>query len=333
MENSEKKNILIIKLGAKGDVVRTLCILPALKEKYPRSSITWITKENIKDLFIGIKEVDFTKNIDEKIEGEFDVLYNFDTDDDACEASSKVIAKEKYGFYKKDGYVVAYNLEAEYYLNTMFDDKLKKENRKTYQEMMFDLACLEWKEQRSEIFLNEKEKDFGRDFVIKNNLVGKKIIGIHMGAGPRWPSKPWHPDRLKEFIIKTERKGKEIILFGGPNELKSHKEIVEDLEKIDVRIHRNDPNNTNREFFSLIDQCDLMICSDSYALHVALSLRKKTIGLFFCTSPWEVEGYGLLKKTVADRLEEFFPEKMDEYDEELVKSISADEVMGYMEND
>ena len=58
-----------------------------------------------------------------------------------------------------------------------------------------------------------------------------------------------------------------------------------------------------------------------------LALKKFTIGLFFCTPPNEVEGYGLLVKLVAPKLYEFFPEKMDQYDESLVKSITPSQVL------
>ena len=37
--------ILIIKLDATGDVLRTTSILPALKREYPKSHITWLTKK------------------------------------------------------------------------------------------------------------------------------------------------------------------------------------------------------------------------------------------------------------------------------------------------
>ena len=39
-------DILIIKLGAIGDVLRTTSLAPALKEKYPQAKIDWVTKEN-----------------------------------------------------------------------------------------------------------------------------------------------------------------------------------------------------------------------------------------------------------------------------------------------
>ena len=63
------------------------------------------------------------------------------------------------------------------------------------------------------------------------------------------------------------------------------------------------------------------------ALHVALALKKPTVGLFFCTSPNEVEGYGLLIKLVSPLLNDYFPEKSDQYSEELVNSISVEEVL------
>jgi heptosyltransferase-2 len=43
--------ILIIKLDAIGDVLRTTCILPGLKEKYLNSWITWVTEGEAISLF------------------------------------------------------------------------------------------------------------------------------------------------------------------------------------------------------------------------------------------------------------------------------------------
>jgi ADP-heptose:LPS heptosyltransferase len=70
-----------------------------------------------------------------------------------------------------------------------------------------------------------------------------------------------------------------------------------------------------------------MVCADSFSLHISLALKKPTIGLFFCTSPNEVEGYNLLRKVCSDNLSEFFPERSDIYDENLTKSISSEKVL------
>ena len=51
----DKMNILIIKIGALGDVVRTSFIAQALKEKYNSNNpkIFWITSDKAKPLFIN----------------------------------------------------------------------------------------------------------------------------------------------------------------------------------------------------------------------------------------------------------------------------------------
>ena len=321
------KKICIIKLGADGDVIRTLPLARALKEKNPDSEITWITKGDIAELIEGNRYIDKIFVLPYNSDERFDELYNFDIDKEAVKIAVEIKADEKYGFYSEDDYPKAFNVGAEYYLNTFFDDEIKKKNKKTYQEMMFMAAELNYRKEYCAIELNEEERDFALDFSKGNYLHEDKLIGIHIGASSRWPSKAWSSEKIKEFIIKAKEKGYEVILFGGPNEASEHAALSQELERKLVRIYRNNPYNTKREFASLVSLCRVMICSDSFALHVSLALGKKTIGLFFVTSPDEVEDYGLLTKIISPKLYDFFPEKSNEYNEELVNSISSDEVL------
>ncbi len=326
------KKILIIKLGALGDIIRTFPVAEAIKEKYPDSELTWITKDNALDLFKNNLFIDRVFTIANYPEESFDLLYNFDIDDEATKIASKINAKEKYGFYSESGYAAPFNPGAEYYLNILFDDELKKTNKKTYQEMMFETAGLECKNGICRIHLAKEEEEFAKKFLIENNLNNEKLIGVNIGASSRWPSKVWAKENLKEFIIKANEKAYSILLFGGPNEAKEHKELFEELSKRGIKIYKNNPNNSLREFFSLVSLCNKMVCSDTLALHASLALGKQTIGLFFCTPPDEIEGYGLLKKISSSFLHDFFPEKMDQYDEGLVKSISHEEVLKILES-
>jgi len=197
---------------------------------------------------------------------------------------------------------------------------------------MFDAAELPYNKEHHPIYLTEKEKQYAENFLNENNINKDKLIGIHIGSSPRWPSKKWHIDNIKDFIIKARDKDYEIILFTGPDEKDYYENFILDLKNQDIRIYTNNPHITDKEFFSLINICNKIISGDSFALHVALALKKPTIGLFFCTPPNEVEGYGILKKIVSPLLHDFFPEKSDQYSEELTKSISADEVLDVLEN-
>lgn len=321
------KKIAIIKLGAKGDVIRTLPIAKAIKEKNPDSEISWIVKDSNKELIQNEQFIDKVFPLPFEATEEFDILYNFDIEKDATDLATKIKSKEKYGFYEEQGFATAFNLGAEYYLNTLFDDKTKKTNTKTYQEMMFMAAELSPNKDLTEINIQEKDKKYAENFLKNNRISTEKLIGIHLGASSRWPSKVWHKENLKEFIKKAKEKSYEVILFAGPNEAQDQNNLLNELKEENTQAYQNEPNNTDGQFAALVNSCKMMICSDSFALHVSVFLKKPTIGLFFCTSPNEVESYGLLTKVVSPMLPDFFPEKMNQYSESLVKSISADDVM------
>ncbi len=318
--------ILIIKLGAKGDVVRTLPILLGIKEKFPDSEISWVVKSSNKGVVEGSPYITKIYSLPEFPNEKFDILYNFDIEEEATSLAMKIPADKKYGFYSENGFASAFNLGAEYYLNTLFDDETKINNRKTYQEMMFSAADLPYKKQHHPIYLSEADKKYAEDFVKTSKINTEKLIGIHLGAGPRWPSKAWSENKVKEFIQLAKGEGYSVLLFGGPDDIEKHEKLSEALRKEGLEIYRNNPLNTDKEFASLVNLCKVMICSDSFALHVSLALKKKTIGLFFCTPFHEIEGYNLFKPIVSPLLYDFFPEKMDQFSETLVNSISAEEV-------
>lgn len=320
----------IIKLGALGDVVRTLPIAEAIKKKYPNAEITWITKKNALELFEGNNKIDKSFAIPYKTSEVFDILYNFDIEKEATTLASELKANKKYGFYSEGDYPATFNFGAEYYLNTLFDDELKKNNRKTYQQMMFDVAELPYNKEMPKIHLTNKSLEYAENFLKEKKIKKEKLIGIHIGSSSRWPSKSWSNEKIKEFVMKVNKKGYQLLLLAGPDDVEKQKIIFKDLKEQSTPIITNDPYNSIREFSALVNLCEKIICSDSLSLHISLALKKPTIGLFFCTTPHEVEGYGLLKKIVAPLYDKYFPEKQDQYSEELINSISVDEVLNHL---
>ena len=319
--------IIVIKLGAAGDVLRTLPLMRAIRDAHTGAEVTLVTKEDIVELVKGIDYIHHVKTIPLRAGLEADMLYNFDTDAIALEIAKHTPAKRKYGFYALDGYPAAYNTGAEYYLNTIFDDELKKKNAMTYQEMMFAVAELPVTKEVYHLPIESSAKNYANRFV-ESRLSGRgPIIGIHMGASSRWPSKVWSLSYVEEFIKKASAQGYEVILFGGPNEINEHELLSKKLVSENILFARNNPQNSKQEFLALLEKCDAIICSDSFALHAAIGLQKKILALFFCTSPNELESYGLVKKIISPKLYEFFPEKSDVFDKGLVESISVEQVL------
>jgi ADP-heptose:LPS heptosyltransferase len=326
------KKIAIIKLGAKGDVIRTLPVIKAIKVKNENSIVHLYTKNNIIDLILKANLVDGIFSYQSDLLEEYDVLYNFDIEDEATSLSKKTSAKEKFGFTNEADFVSTHNLGAEYYLNTLFDDETKISNKKTYQEMMFMAAEIPFVNIHVPIDLSSEDLKYSHDFLSKNQINNSRLIGIHMGASPRWPSKVWNKECIIKFIKLAKENNYEILLFGGPDEVETHSSLINELKESNIKVFQNNPNNTNLQFTSLVNSCKAMICSDSFSLHVSIALKIPTIGLFFCTTPHEVETYNILEKVTSPMLYDFFPAKMDQYSDELTKSISPEEVLSIMQS-
>ena len=98
-----EKRIIIVKLDAVGDVLRTTSILPSLKEKYPESNITWITKERSYDVLKDndmIDEIYFTSDeLDHVYNDTFDIAINLDSGADSSEIMNRLNAVQSYGYY------------------------------------------------------------------------------------------------------------------------------------------------------------------------------------------------------------------------------------------
>ncbi|MBI5871936.1 glycosyltransferase family 9 protein [archaeon] len=327
-----KNRILIIKLGALGDILRATAILPALKERYKGCYIVWLVKENGKELLMNNPYVDkilgYSHDSLLALQQEyFDVLINLDADLPGTALAGTISAGERFGFYHdKDGLPSAFNKAAEYYLKAQLLDAAKKSNRKSTQEMFFEIAEIPYAKQDYILRLKEENIAFGKNFITEHNLINSRIIGIHIGAGgERWPSKAWAKEQVIDLIhlIKKEANA-EVILFAGPQDAKEQEEIAQKLAKQGISIALTNPNNTLREFMAVVNECNIIVCGDSLALHTAAALKKRVIALFFCTPPWEIEDYGRITNLTSPLFEQNL--FTDIYNLELVNSIKAEEV-------
>jgi len=287
--------ILIIKLDAVGDVLRTTSILSPLKKKFPDSYIVWCTRENSKSLFRNNSFVDDVIIIDDdarfRIQAEeFDIVINLDTSKMSSAIAADAKGKSKIGFVlNKKGYVEATSEAAKRWLEMSAFDDVKKANQKSYQQIMYEILDLELPVQHPIIRLTNsvKEEISKRDFIKRLNQ-NKPVIGLNVGVGTKWPSKGWSLKKWKELVEKPEADNYNLLLLGGSDEA----EIIENLSKEYYYLIDTGCKNSITEFAAIINLCDLIITADTLALHIATALDKKIIALFGPTSANEIELYG-----------------------------------------
>tara|TARA_Y100000310_G_C20675201_1_gene812641 strand:+ start:1154 stop:2266 length:1113 start_codon:yes stop_codon:yes gene_type:complete len=331
------KKILIIKLGAIGDVLRTTCILPALKKKYgPDILVYWMTNPESVDLLKNNSLIDkvLTYNLENTLriqQEKFDILFALEIDSPSTLLANLVNSKEKFGYFFDDGATSCFNKSAMTYLETAFLNHIKIKNRKTYQQLISEACELDsyYNKEKPIFDLSQKHIDFADKFKSENNITENDIIiGINIGSSGRWKSKFWNNEKIKQLIRNL--KGCKILILAGPNEIDKQTRLIQDMKQEGIFLLANNPQNTLDEFAAVVNICNQIVCGDTMVLHLASSLNKKTIALFFTNSPWEVEDYGIVNKLISPLLEKYF--YFNGYAEELANSISIEEVLKALEH-
>ncbi|MEK6946857.1 MAG: glycosyltransferase family 9 protein [Nanoarchaeota archaeon] len=295
--------VLIIKLGAIGDVIRTTSIIQGLKSKYRDARIDWVTKKESFDILKNNSLIEKIYLIDSDLKElknkNYDLVISLDDDEDTCRLASEVKCKKIIGAFidnEKRVYTQDSSAWFDMGLISRFGkqkaDELKAKNKKTYQELIYSVLNLKYEKQEPVLILNDKEIEFGKKSSSKNNIKKNDlVIGINTGAGGRWEDKKLSIEETAELIdrLNNRIKNSKIILFGGPEE----KERNDDIKKsVKTKILDAGCSNSLMEFASLVNLCNVLVTSDSLALHIGTALKKKIVVFFYPTSASEIELYG-----------------------------------------
>ena len=284
-------HILIAKLGATGDVVRTTPLLRRLT-----SHITWLTATKNTVLLEGVKDNLRCFSWDEReraLDTHYDLAINLEDTLDVAQFLKTVRCNKIFGAYVDSDNSLRYTENSTRWFDLSLisaygklkADKLKFQNRQTYQELIFSGLGLRF---AGEPYLLSEP--------IETGLSGD--VAIAADAGPIWPMKKWaYYHGLKE---RLEDQGLTV------NVLPERSSLLEHLS--DVRNHR------------------CLVGGDSLPMHFALGTGTACVSLFTCTSPWEIYDYGVQKKIVSPLLEEFFYKRG--YDDRATTAITMDEVLG-----
>lgn len=266
----EKTNekILIIKLGAIGDVIRTTPLLRKIKTVKPLAQIFWLTytpeilSKNFVDriLPVNIESIEFIKSI------EFDWLINLDKDPLAIGLTKTISARKKSGFTAdRFGHAepISNDAEKHKWLTGLFDD-LNKENRKHYVQEIFEICGLNFNDE--EYIIEKKESTIGF-----NICKTKKVVGLNTGCGGRWTSRLWPEEYWITLSKELIKKDYEVILLGGEQEHDKNERIQ---HSSGARYFGHFPLN---DFINLMDSCDIIVSAVTMAMHLTIGLRKKLI--------------------------------------------------------
>ncbi len=301
------RRVLIIKLAAMGDVLRTTPLLRGLRRAQPGCHITWLTESDVMPLLRGIVEINrllpYSAETVLQIETEvFDELYCFDKEPKATALAMKIRAGRKAGFGMSGfGNVMPLNRESEYTFELGINDALKfRANTKTYPELVFECAGLPYEEPQEYIFpdlsieIAEAEKRLAKVGVQPSDL----RIGLNTGAGDIFATKKWTEEGYVHLANRlVEELRAKVLLLGGPREVARNTRIAAAARH---PLADTGTANSIREFSGIVGNCDLIVTGDTLALHIAVGLRVPVVVILGPTCHQEIELYGRGAKIISD---------------------------------
>ena len=279
-----RERILIIKLGAIGDVIRTTPLLRVLAEKHPRASVSWLTDSPEilpagrvdRILPVGLESIEWIKA------GRFDWLINLDKDPLAISLANSVPAGRKSGFLaderglcRPDGGQAA----QQKWLTGLWDD-VNRSNRMHYVEEIFRICGFQF---NGEEYILEDRAEGPFPWVID---ASSKRVGLNTGCGGRWTSRLWPEEHWIELAGRLVRAGYQTVLLGGRQEHERNERISK-ASGSEYWGHFDLP-----VFIHEVNQMDAVVTAVTMAMHLAIGLRKKLVLFNNIFNPNEFFLYG-----------------------------------------
>lgn len=296
--------ILLIKLGALGDVIRTAALLPGLKARWPNSQITWVTRENGVRALTNHPQIDRLLVLDAEtlchLEHErFDLCLSLDKEPGPAALAMRVDAREKRGIgLSAHGTPFPLNPECVPYFLLGLDDELKyRHNQKPYPQLIYEAVGLTYGGQRYELHPGPEDRARAAGVWARAGVgPGEIVVGLNTGAGSVFANKNWPAGkylRLAECVIAQN--GWRVALLGGPEERALNANLAAACPgAIDTGCE-----HSALTFAALVARCDVVVTGDTMGMHVAIAAGVPVVALFGPTCAQEIELYGRGERVVT----------------------------------
>ncbi len=285
----EEKKIVVIKLGAAGDVILVTPSFRMLRRRFPKAFMALVVDKALSGLVSASGHFDEVIPVDRKKmsrpgyllklakklrqEG-FDICVDFQNTKWTHLLAFLAGAGQRYGFARGR---MAFLLNrpdrgfdsAEPPVKHQF--RLLSKLGVTAYDDSLELIPAEDSEQRAQMWLAAPE--------------GKppRTIGLVIGSSPAWPTKRWPLEFFEELAERLIRKdATRVVLIGSPEDAR----LAENFRGLESdKILNLTGQTTLEDLISVVQRLDVLVTGDTAPLHVAAATRVKIVSLFGPTDP------------------------------------------------
>jgi heptosyltransferase-2 len=311
---SSSFQVALIKVGALGDVLRTTALIPGLRRLVPHLELTWVTAPGAFPLVPGSPLVNRVVNYLDPPDRPwrrrtYDWVISLDDEAASCALASSLSSRRLSGAYQDREGRLGYTPDVEPWFGMgrlrapgngglARANELKRSNRIDYGGLLYRALGLPLPVERPILALPREDRHCAIEWMRARRGRDRAAIGLNTGAGGRWRFKSWGADATAQLAgLIARRFDALVVILGGPAERERNAEIVERAKCPSVLAAPCDLSILS--FAALIEQLDVLVSSDSLAMHMGIALRRPVIALFGPTSDAEINLFGLGEKIVT----------------------------------
>lgn len=292
--------ILIIRLSAIGDVLRTLPAFHIIRKNFPEAYIAWVVEEASRDILEahpGIDEVIIfpKKELASKIKSPktfFQGIKQFLIFMQGIRKKKFEVAIDFHGLFKsgiisflsgaKDrvGFTKPFSKEMNFLFNNRrFSLDSDRMNRVDRNISLTEKLGLNIKQGPPDIYIPDKDSEFIQRFLKQNRIEPERpLIAIHPGTSPSTPYKRWDAYRYAVVADKIIEDSAAQIIFTWANE---EIEMVKEITRLMKYPAITAPQTENLCQLAEIFRCsDLYVGSDTGPMHLAAFVNTPVVAIF-----------------------------------------------------
>lgn len=300
------ERILVIRLGAIGDLLCSTPVVTNLRKNYPQSHIVFLVEKKFEEVLIGNPHLDELILFDrpshrlslrwwrrgatrsnpiirliEELKFLIKIRHRrFDLTIDLLGTLRTALLSFVSGAKQRVGFTYRFR-------KLFYNIRVVAKNPQYVVDFNLDsLRALGLKIMSKDLVFNvpESSRRFAKDFFRRGEVISPKVgqssrltknIGIFPGGG--WSSKRWRGERYAKLGDKIQKElDCEVILLGGPQEKGVLSEIASRMNRKPMILE----GVSLKKFAGVVENLDLLIGNDSGPIYIAIALKVPTITLF-----------------------------------------------------
>ncbi len=296
-QSANPGKILVVRLSAVGDVVRTVPAVHAIRKRFPDSVIHWLVEDRCAEMIDGLDCIDKTVQVPRrqwKKTGPLGKILGFfrftrelrEAGYDLYIDIHGILKSGLYGAMARIPRRVGYPRGIAKEWNTLFGTEIipaepKRMSRYERNFLMARYFDPEAREIRPELPLTETDRDFARDFFRTHGLETDRTAFIYPGTSPRGRYKRWLPERYGQLADRLAAAGIRSVIGWGPGE----ESIVKAVETAAVTSPVIPPLTSLKQLAALIESSLVFIGGDTGPMHMASLLGTPVVTIFGPSDP------------------------------------------------